>query len=69
MDETALAELADSIRAQGVMQPILVRPVEPGQYEIIAGERRFRAAQLAGLDRSPGPRQATCRTRRRWRWR
>jgi ParB family chromosome partitioning protein len=53
MDETALAELADSIRAQGVIQPILVRPVEAGQYEIIAGERRFRAAQLAGLAEVP----------------
>jgi ParB family chromosome partitioning protein len=53
MDETALAELADSIRAQGVIQPILVRPVEAGQYEIIAGERRFKAAQLAGLAEVP----------------
>ena len=53
MDETALAELADSIRAQGVIQPILVRPVEADQYDIIAGERRFRAAQLAGLDEVP----------------
>jgi len=53
MDPQALAELADSIRAQGVMQPILVRPVDGGQYEIIAGERRYRAAQLAGLDEVP----------------
>jgi ParB family chromosome partitioning protein len=53
MDPQALAELADSIRAQGVMQPILVRPVDAGQYEIIAGERRFRAAQMAGLDEVP----------------
>jgi ParB family transcriptional regulator, chromosome partitioning protein len=53
MDETALGELADSIRAQGVIQPILVRPVEAGHYEIIAGERRFRAAQLAGLTEVP----------------
>jgi len=53
MDPQALAELADSIRAQGVMQPILVRPVDSGQYEIIAGERRYRAAQLAGLDEVP----------------
>ena len=53
MDPQALAELADSIRAQGVMQPILVRPVDGGQYEIIAGERRFRAAQMAGLDEVP----------------
>lgn len=53
MDPGSLAELADSIRAQGVMQPILVRPIQDGHYEIIAGERRFRAAQLAGLDEVP----------------
>ena len=53
MDPQALSELADSIKAQGIMQPILVRPVDDGQYEIIAGERRFRAAQLAGLDQVP----------------
>ena len=49
MDQTALAELAASIKAQGLMQPILVRPLVNGRYEIIAGERRWRAAQLAGL--------------------
>jgi ParB family chromosome partitioning protein len=49
MNPEALAELAESIKAQGVMQPILVRPVDGGQYEIIAGERRFRASQMAGL--------------------
>ena len=49
MDEVALKELADSIRAQGVMQPVLVRPIGGGRYEIIAGERRWRAARLAGL--------------------
>ena len=53
MDPQALSELADSIRVQGIMQPILVRPVDGGQYEIIAGERRYRAAQLAGLDEVP----------------
>ncbi|WP_233234577.1 ParB/RepB/Spo0J family partition protein [Bordetella sp. LUAb4] len=55
MDEGALTELADSIRTQGIMQPILVRslPDLPGEYEIIAGERRFRAAQLAGLKEVP----------------
>ena len=53
MAEDALAELAASIRSQGVMQPILVRPVGEGDYEIIAGERRFRAAKLAGLDQVP----------------
>ena len=49
MDEGSLYELAESIKAQGVMQPVLVRPVGPGRYEIIAGERRVRASKLAGL--------------------
>jgi len=53
MDQTALAELADSIRVQGLMQPILVRPIEAGRYEIIAGERRWRAARIAGLAQVP----------------
>ena len=53
MDEGALQELAASIRAQGVMQPILVRSIGDDRYEIIAGERRFRAAKLAGLDEVP----------------
>lgn len=53
MDEGSLYELAESIKSQGVMQPILVRPVDDGGYEIIAGERRFRAAGLAGLDEVP----------------
>ena len=53
MDEGALYELAESIKSQGVMQPILVRPLTGGRYEIIAGERRFRAASLAGLDSLP----------------
>ena len=53
MDETALAELADSIREQGMIQPILVRPGEAGRYEIIAGERRWRAAAMAGLTQVP----------------
>jgi ParB family chromosome partitioning protein len=53
MDEGALNELAASIKTQGIMQPVLVRPVDGGRYEIIAGERRFRAAQLAGLEEIP----------------
>ena len=53
MDSTALEELAQSIRAQGVMQPIVVRPIGNGRFEIIAGERRWRASQLAGLDKIP----------------
>ena len=53
MDEESLNELAQSIRNQGLMQPILVRNAESGQYEIIAGERRWRAARLAGLAEVP----------------
>jgi ParB family chromosome partitioning protein len=53
MSEESLEELADSIRAQGLVQPIVVRPVADGHYEIIAGERRWRAAKLAGLDTIP----------------
>ena len=53
MDEKSLAELADSIRVRGVIQPIVVRPVGPSQYEILAGERRWRAAKIAGLERVP----------------
>ena len=53
MDEGSLYELAESIKAQGVMQPVLVRPVGSGRYEIIAGERRVRASKLAGLTEVP----------------
>ena len=53
MDEGSLYELAESIKAQGIMQPILVRPIGAGRYEIIAGERRSRAAKLAGLSEVP----------------
>jgi ParB family chromosome partitioning protein len=53
MHEEALQDLANSIRAQGVMQPIVVRPVSDTHYEIIAGERRWRACQIAGLDSIP----------------
>ncbi len=53
MDEGALDELAASIKAQGVMQPILVRSIGSDQYEIIAGERRYRAAQIAELEQVP----------------
>ncbi|HLT64140.1 MAG TPA: ParB/RepB/Spo0J family partition protein [Pseudohongiella sp.] len=53
MHEEALQELAESIKAQGVMQPIVVRPIAGGRFEIIAGERRWRATQLAGLDTIP----------------
>ncbi len=49
MDAEALAELADSIKSQGLMQPILARVIPGGRYEIIAGERRWRASQLAGM--------------------
>ncbi len=53
MDEGKLSELADSIKSQGVIQPILVRQLPAGNYEIVAGERRWRASQLAGLDEVP----------------
>jgi len=53
MDAASLAELALSIKEQGVMQPILVRPVDGGAFEIVAGERRWRAAQQAGLREIP----------------
>jgi ParB family transcriptional regulator, chromosome partitioning protein len=53
MDSGPLQELAESIREQGIMQPLLVRAISAGKYEIIAGERRFRAAKLAGLTEVP----------------
>jgi len=53
MDQASLESLADSIRAQGIMQPIVVRLVGKDQYEIIAGERRWRASQIAGLKEVP----------------
>ena len=53
MDSSKLDELADSIRAQGVIQPILARRLPAGNYEIVAGERRWRASQLAGLAEVP----------------
>jgi ParB family transcriptional regulator, chromosome partitioning protein len=53
MDQQALGELAASIRAQGLMQPLLVRPIDRDRYELIAGERRWRAAQMAGLEEVP----------------
>ena len=53
IDEAALGELADSIRARGVIQPIVVRPGGDSGYEILAGERRWRAARMASLERIP----------------
>jgi len=53
MDQESLEELAASIKSQGIIQPILVRPIAGDQYEIIAGERRWRAAQIAQLDEVP----------------
>jgi ParB family chromosome partitioning protein len=52
-DEEALAALAASIEASGVVQPLLVRPLPDGSYELVAGERRWRAAQQAGLEKVP----------------
>lgn len=53
IDPASLEELSASIKAQGVMQPIVIRPIKANGYEIIAGERRWRAAQMAGLDKVP----------------
>lgn len=53
MHDEALQELAESIKVQGVMQPIVIRPIGTDRYEIIAGERRWRACQLAGLEKIP----------------
>ena len=52
-DETALSELADSIAQHGIIQPLLVRPLSDGAYQLVAGERRWRAARLAGLSEVP----------------
>jgi ParB family chromosome partitioning protein len=52
-DETKMTELAESIRARGVLQPIVVRPLAGGRYELVAGERRLRAARIAELDLIP----------------
>jgi ParB family transcriptional regulator, chromosome partitioning protein len=54
VDEEGLVALAESVRANGVLQPVLVRPTTGGRYELIAGERRWRAAKLAGLEEVPG---------------
>ena len=53
VDESTLEELAHSVRTRGIVQPIVVRPYGPGSFEIVAGERRWRAAQMAGLDEVP----------------
>ena len=52
-DEKALNELADSIRKNGVLQPLLVRPMQDGSYQLVAGERRWRASRIAGLHEVP----------------
>lgn len=52
-DETALAELADSIAQHGILQPLLVRPLPDGSYQLVAGERRWRASRMAGLTEVP----------------
>ena len=53
IDPDALQELAESIKAQGLVQPVVVRRIEGGEYELIAGERRWRASQIAGLHTIP----------------
>ena len=69
-DEEALAALTASIRELGVLQPVLVRPVGDERYELIAGERRWRAAKRAGLQTIPAlvrdGRRRRCRSSRRW---
>jgi ParB family transcriptional regulator, chromosome partitioning protein len=52
-DPEGIAELADSVRVQGIVQPVIVRPLEDGRYELVAGERRWRAARVAGLATVP----------------
>ena len=69
MDEASLDELAESIREHGIMQPMLVRPVDGGRFEIIAGERRWRAAQRAGLKDVPALVKIGSGSSRRSRWR
>jgi ParB family transcriptional regulator, chromosome partitioning protein len=54
VDKEGLVALAESVRANGVLQPVLVRPTQSGRYELIAGERRWRAAKLAGMEEVPG---------------
>src|SRR5204862_2625519 len=53
MDEASLDDLAQSIKEHGIMQPVLVRPIDGGRFEIIAGERRWRAGARAGLKHVP----------------
>ena len=67
-DDEALSELAASIEKHGVLQPIVVRPVPVGGYKIVAGERRWRAARLAGLKEIP-PSCARSPTTKPWSWR
>jgi ParB family transcriptional regulator, chromosome partitioning protein len=63
-DEQELRELADSLREHGVLQPVLVRPLPGGRYELLAGERRWRAARIADLDRIPAVVRTTAETDR-----
>ena len=66
MDPQALEELANSIKAQGVMQPIVVRPIAGDRFEIIAGERRWRASQQAGKETRSEERRVGKECRSRW---
>ncbi len=63
-DEEALLALSESIRSRGLLQPIVVRPLAGGRYELIAGERRLRASRMAGLDRIPALIRATAENER-----
>jgi ParB family transcriptional regulator, chromosome partitioning protein len=63
-DDGNLRELAESVRVRGVLQPVLVRPLAGGRYELVAGERRLRAAKLAGLERVPALVRSTAENER-----
>src|SRR5215218_8806015 len=63
-DEEALLALAESVRARGILQPLVVRPLPGGSYELIAGERRLRAARMAGLEQVPAVVRATADSER-----
>ncbi|EQD60991.1 ParB-like nuclease domain protein, partial [mine drainage metagenome] len=65
-EDAALKELADSIRSQGVLSPLLVRPLNERSFEIVAGARRYRAAQLAESETIPSA-SSTLPTRKHWR--
>ena len=68
-DAESISSLAESLQTAGLIQPLIVRPLTDGRYEIIAGERRWRAAREAGLETDPGPPSRRGRGASAWRWR